>query len=80
MCKECDKITLKKVQLWHTNYDLIVYKPIKLYVQVLITDTENAARNFSTKILIAVARKNISQIENSNTLNILHKSSNKTNS
>jgi hypothetical protein len=33
-------------------------KPIKQYVQGLIIDTEDAARNFGTKMLIASAQEN----------------------
>ena len=36
-------------------------------------DTENAAKHFDTKIHIAFAQENISQIKNSNSTNILHK-------
>ena len=38
-------------------------KPIKQYIQESITDTENTARNVGTKILIALAHNNISQIK-----------------
>jgi hypothetical protein len=48
-------------------------KPIKQYIQDSITDAENAVRNLGIKLLIALAYKNISQIKNSNTTNILHK-------
>jgi hypothetical protein len=44
-----------------------------IYLQDLIIDTGNAARNLGTKILIALAHKKISQIKNSNITNILHK-------
>ena len=36
-------------------------------------DTENPARHFDTKILITLTHKKMSQIKNSNTTNILHK-------
>ena len=48
-------------------------KLIKHYIQDSITDTENAVKNLGTKILIALAHKNTSQIKNWNTTNILHK-------
>jgi hypothetical protein len=36
-------------------------KPMKQYIQGLIIDTENTARNFGTKILIALAHKSKTQ-------------------
>jgi len=39
-------------------------KLIKHYIQDSITDTENAVKNLGTKILIALAHKNTSQIKN----------------
>ena len=57
----------------YLNWDLIMDKPINQYIQDLMMDTENAAKHFDTKIHIAFAQENISQIKNSNSTNILHK-------
>ena len=55
------------------NYDLIMEKLIKQYIQHLIIDTVNATRHLDITIHIALLHKKISQIKNPNTTNILHK-------
>jgi hypothetical protein len=48
-------------------------RPINQYMQDLIVDTENAARYLDTKIYITLPHNKISQMKNSNTTHILHK-------
>ena len=50
-----------------------MYKPIKQYIQDLITDTVNAVTHLDTTLHIALWHKKISS-QKSNTINILHKS------
>jgi hypothetical protein len=47
--------------------------PIKQFIQHLIIDTVNTTRCLDTAVHIALSHKNISQIRNSDTTNILHK-------
>jgi hypothetical protein len=46
-------------------------KPTKQYIKDLIIDTVKAVTHLDTKILTALAPKNISQVKTSNTKNIL---------
>ena len=46
-------------------------KPTKQYIKDLIIDTVKVVTHLDTKILTALAPKNISQVKTSNTKNIL---------